>query len=73
MCDSVKPEKCNLNLWRDGGLVLACDRISSMVTFMKVRREGIWQSDLFVDMFFSVCFSLALYIPFSVPRLYLFL
>lgn len=56
-------DKDDLKIWRDGGLVLACDQISSMVTFMKMRRDRFFGRDLVSDLVSSLCFTVALYIP----------
>ena len=60
-------DKGDVTVWHDGGLVLACDRISSMVTYMKVKRDGVFGRDLLIDLVAAFCFTLVLYIPVRVP------
>ena len=67
---SLSTDKGNVLVWHDCGHVLACDRISSLVTYMKVRREGLFGHDFMVDLMAAFCFTFVFYIPLRVHIIY---
>jgi hypothetical protein len=63
---SCEKEGKQVKLWRDGGFVLVCDRVSSLVTYMKVKKEGMGKGGSLNNLAISFLFTMAIYIPLRV-------